>query len=392
MLHPLEGHEVPRGAIAGALLSGRLPSTLLFHGPKGVGKQRLALWTAQLLLCEAPGPEGPCGACDACQRILRLEHPDIHWYFPIPRPPSRGSPEKDQEALADARHEELARIRSAPLRPRFSKEVQGLHFGTVRNLLREASKRPALASRRLFLIADAEDLVAQESSPEAANALLKVLEEPPRDTWFILTASEPGRLLPTIRSRAAALSVPSLPHERVVEFLRRMEKGTDEEIERAALLSQGSIGRALGYLPEGESVGPLEEVRKMAFFLLRAALEPGPGARFAQALSFSSAGARGHHEMLSSLEGWVRDLAALGVSEEAHLLNRDGRDWLLRMVRGRGIVASRAARALPLIEEARTRAAGNVNPQLLLLKLMGDLHRELLGLPSTTLPRPAEAP
>lgn len=87
--------------------------------------------------------------------------------------------------------------------------------------------------------------------------------------------------------------------------------------------------------------------------------------------------------MLTSLEGWVRDLAALGVSEDARLLNRDGRDWLLRMVRTRGIPAVRPARALTLIEEARTRAAGNVNPQLLLLKLMGDLHRTLLGVPAS---------
>jgi DNA polymerase-3 subunit delta' len=271
-----------------------------------------------------------------------------------------------------------------------SSEVQGLHFGTVRNLLREASKRPALASRRLFLIADAEDLVAQESSPEAANALLKVLEEPPSDTWFILTASEPGRLLPTIRSRAAALSIPPLPRERVVEFLRRMERGTEEEIERAASLSEGSIGRALGFLPEGEGPGPLEEVRKQAFFLLRAALDSGSGARFSQALSFSSSGARGLHELLISLEGWVRDLAALGISEEATLLNRDGRDWLLRMVRARGISPARPARALAAIEDARTRAAGNVNPQLLLLRLLTELHRELLGIPISP-PYPAEA-
>lgn len=383
MLHPLEGHDVPRKALAGSFLSGHLPSTLLFHGPRGVGKQRLALWTAQLLLCERAGPDGPCGSCNACHRALRLEHPDIHWYFPIPRPPSKGSPERDQEAQAEARNEELARIRNDPLRSRFSKEVQGLHFGTIRNLLRESAKRPALAQRRLFLIGDAEDLVAQESSQEAANALLKVLEEPPPDTWFILTASEPGRLLPTIRSRAASLSVASLPQEQVVEFLQRMEKGSAEEIERAALLSQGSIGRALGYLPEGDAAGPLEEVRKQAFFLLRAALDPDPGSRFSQALTFSAAGARGHHEMLTSLEGWVRDLAALGVSEDARLLNRDGRDWLLRMVRTRGIPAVRPARALTLIEEARTRAAGNVNPQLLLLKLMGDLHRTLLGVPAS---------
>lgn len=389
MLHPLEGHEVPRNAIATSLLSGKLPNTLLFHGQRGVGKQRLALWTAQLLLCETPRIAGPCDSCDACLRALKLEHPDIHWYFPIPRPPSKGSPERDQEALAEARQDELSRIRSEPLRSRVSKEVQGLHFGTVRNLLREAAKRPALASRRLFLIADAEELVAQESSPEAANALLKVLEEPPRDTWFILTASEPGRLLPTIRSRAAALSIAPLPKARVVDFLQRMTQSTEQEIQRVAPLSEGSIGRALGFLQDGEATGPLEAVRQQAFHLLKAALDPRSGARFGHALSFPPAGARGLHELLTSLEGWVRDLAALGVSEEASILNNDGRAWLLRMVRTRVTSPARPARALRAIEEARTRAAGNVNPQLLLMELLSELHRELLG--STSLLSPAEA-
>lgn len=381
-LHPIEGHEASRRVLAHSFLAGHLPNTLLFYGPRGVGKQSLALWMGQLLLCETPGPEGPCGECTSCTWTLRLEHPDLHWYFPIPRPPSRGSPEKDQEALSEARHEEIARVRKAPLRSAFSDEVQGLNFGTIRNLLREAAKRPAMAPRRLFIVGEAEDLVAQESSTEAANALLKVLEEPARDTWFILTSSEPGRLLPTIRSRAASLHLPPLPKDRVRDFLLRMERGSEEAVEKATSLSEGSIGRALGFLPDGEDPGPLELVRKQAFFLLKAALEPGAEERFGQALSFSSSGARGLHELLSSLEVWVRDLAALGVSEEASIFNRDARDWLLRMVRTRGLHPVRAARGIAAIEAARTRAAGNVNPQLLLMRLLGELHREFLGTPS----------
>ena len=378
ILHPLEGHEDQRAALARSIRGGRLPTTLLFHGPRGVGKQRLGLWTAQLLLCAAPGPEQPCGSCPNCLHALRLEHPDIHWYFPVARPPAKGSPERDLEAFAEVRHEELARIRQDPLRPRITNEVIGLHFGTVRNLLREAAKRPALASRRLFLIADAEELVAQDSAQEAANALLKVLEEPPKDTWFILTSSEPGRLLPTIRSRAASLFIPPLPREEVSDFLRRSGRGSEEEIERVAPLAEGSIGRALGYLPDGSEPGPLEAIRKQAFFLLRAALEPGGALRFQQALSFSTSGARGLHDLLVALESWVRDLAALTVSEGVPVLNADGRDWLLRTARARGITAARPARALAAVEEARTRAAGNVNPQLLLIHLLDELHRELI--------------
>ncbi|NIQ56701.1 MAG: hypothetical protein GWN71_26005, partial [Gammaproteobacteria bacterium] len=72
--------------LSGALARGGLPGPLLLHGAPGVGKQRLALWAAQLALCEAPGPDGPCDTCRHCRLATRLEHPDIHWYFPLARP------------------------------------------------------------------------------------------------------------------------------------------------------------------------------------------------------------------------------------------------------------------------------------------------------------------
>ena len=80
---PLYGHEEFRDRLRESLQRGALPSSLLFTGPRGVGKQRLALWLAQLLLCERAG--APCGECRHCKFALDLTHPDLHWFFPRPR-------------------------------------------------------------------------------------------------------------------------------------------------------------------------------------------------------------------------------------------------------------------------------------------------------------------
>src|SRR6185295_15937083 len=83
-LHPLYGHEGLRHRLASAVASGRLPQALLLEGPRGVGKQRLALWLAQMTLCEGAKAAGePCGACQPCKLVLNLSHPDLHWMVPI---------------------------------------------------------------------------------------------------------------------------------------------------------------------------------------------------------------------------------------------------------------------------------------------------------------------
>ncbi len=386
-LHPLVGHEAARSGVVRAIARGALPQVLLLHGPPGVGKQRFALWIGQALLCRTPTDAGPCGSCRECGLALRLEHPDLNWYMPVPRPPSKGSRERDDEALEDARRTRLEELRESPLYPSHSSELRALHLGTVRNLRKHARRGPADASRQLFLVADAEELVAQESSPEAANALLKLLEEPPPESWFVLTSSETGRLLPTIRSRATSLHLPPLPAEEVTNFLESRGVADSDTAAEVAHLSGGSIGRALGFLPENGEDGPLEVIRRDAFHLLRAALSPAPGDRFRQALDYPPSGARKLHELLTALEGWLRDLGVVAAGMEERVLNRNGIPWLSRIVREREIHPLYPARAVAAVEEAREQAAGNVNPQLLLAELLRRLSQDLL--PATSSRKPS---
>lgn len=377
-LHEVIGHREARLAVGRAFAAGRLPQALLLHGVPGVGKQRFGLWIAQLLLCQEPAGVTPCGQCQGCRLAVRVEHPDLHWFVPVKKPPSRGSPQRDDEALEDARRARIEELRARPLQPTHSAETLGLHLGTIRNLRRRAANRPSMASRQVFLVANAEELVSQQASPEAANALLKLLEEPPPSLYFILTSAEPGRLLPTIRSRTSSLHLPALKNEAVSAFLQERRGVDADQADAVARLASGSIGRALGYLSsEDDEEGPLEMLRKESFRLLRDALSDDPAHRFSRALQYAPSGARGLRELLLGLEVWLRDLAAARQAPEA-LLNRDAGDWLVRTVEELGIDPAAVARSMEALHDAREQAAGNVNPQLLLSGLLIRLNRTLV--------------
>lgn len=383
-LHPLEGHREVRDALARALGRGTLPSALLLHGPRGVGKQRLALWLGQALVCESPGPEGGCGHCRGCRMALRLEHPDIHWTMPVPRP--KGSPpaEKLGGLLEEARGEVLARVRKAPLQPPLDAEEEsrprGIYLAAVQLLRREAVKPPTLARRRLFLIAEAHYLVPQESSPEAANALLKLLEEPPDHAVFVLTSSEVGRILPTIRSRSVPVHLGPIRESEVERFLVERVRVDPVAASAAAALGGGSIGRALGFVPPpGGGVAPQERIREEARELLAIAASGDRAGRLAAALDRSGTGARGLLDLLAALEGWLRDLAAAGAGAEASIQNRDRGRWLGELAARRRIHPVAVDRARGAVDRARVMASGNVNPQLLVAGLLRELADILPG-------------
>jgi DNA polymerase-3 subunit delta' len=375
-LHPLVGHQDARDALIRARAAGRLPSALLVQGIRGVGKQRLALWLAQLQLCEAPTDEGPCSACRPCRLSLGLEHPDLHWYFPLPRPKGVAG-DRLADALEAARADALAEIREQPLRASVADEMRGLYLGLMQSLRRRAQSRPTMSDVQVFIIADAELLVPQESSPEAANAILKLLEEPPTATRIILTSSEPGRLLPTIRSRAVPLHLAPLTQGDVASFLATRCDVDEKTARWAASLGQGAIGRALGFLTDGDELGRLESLRQDAFALLEAALSDGPGAAFAAALAQSSSGARKLIDLFAFLEDWLRDLAAVAAGVEDRLISEDAGTRLRETVARLSLSPAAVTSAYPALEEARELARGNVNPQLIVSRLLTRIRRSL---------------
>src|SRR2546422_8249094 len=289
---PLYGHEGIRHRLVGAIASGRLPQALLLEGAPGVGKQRLALWLAQALVCEGTGnpkglPDGrgkgetgqgePCGRCQHCKLVLGLSHPDVHWFVPLELSKKGGDADKQVDLVEEALGEEMAARRLQPLyEPPSGLASHGI--AAVRLLLRRLVLTPALSRRKVFLIGDAERLVPQTGAEAAANALLKELEEPPADTVFVLTTAAPDSLLPTILSRVMRVRVARLPDSIVAAFAQRElgESGRHELAQRVAL-ADGRTGRLLA---DGAGRARGEEADR----LVLAAVEAGPVRRYEVAL------------------------------------------------------------------------------------------------------------
>jgi DNA polymerase III subunit delta' len=175
-LPPVTGHRLTRERLARAARSQALPQVLALTGPAGVGKQRIALWLAQLLLCEVGGDE-PCGQCRPCRLVEGLGHPDVHWFVPIPRPKAT-DPGKQVEEAAETIAQVMEDRRAKPLYG----PVDGMSshsIATVRLAQQQAALTAVEARHRIFILGEADRLVAQEGADVAANALLKLLEEPP---------------------------------------------------------------------------------------------------------------------------------------------------------------------------------------------------------------------
>jgi DNA polymerase-3 subunit delta' len=348
----LYGHQRLRERFLAAVDRGTLPASLLLHGPRGVGKQRLALWLGQALLCTGPAPR-PCGKCSQCRFSLELRHPDLQWIFPRPRlKDSDPSLEDVRDDYAEAIAE---RVGSAGLYAPPSGS-EGIYVATVRALVRAASMSPALAQRKIFVVGDAERMVPQEGSEAAANAFLKLLEEPPANTTLILTSSESGALLPTIRSRVVAVRVPPVPDASVREFLADpavqrylRPESSKVSVEESVTQASGAPGRLL-------AGSTLREARLQAQRLLDAATSRDRAAGYRASLTQGAARARGSFsDTLDALEVLLH-----------HRVEESVRS-------GNGSLASGAAKALEAVERTKEQAAGNVNPQLLTAALLRDM-------------------
>jgi DNA polymerase-3 subunit delta' len=336
-----------RNRLAGAIASSRLPQSLLFEGPRGVGKQRLGLWLAQLLLCEqetASAKQEGCGACRGCRLVLTLQHPDLHWFVPLELNRKGADAEKQIELVEEALAEEMATRREQPLYAPPS-GLASHSIASVRLLARRLALTPALGRRKVCIIGDAERLVSQQGAEAAANALLKALEEPPADTVLVLTASEPDALLPTILSRVVRVRVARLADSIVAAFAQR-ELGLDGQGQVAERVTQaeGVIGKLLAL--QGARAG--DDAAEQ----FRTAVRGDAVTRYAQALRQQPFQARGGFtEMLDALVARLRS----SVHEAPRGDNR------------------KLVEAIGKVLEARDLARGNVNPQLLTAVLADEL-------------------
>lgn len=197
------------------LRADRVPHALMFTGPAGSGKLALAVGFAQALLCQHPGEDGrPCGECPSCKMAAKLEHPDLHFTFPI----VRGAKIKDaKDALSDYFIKEWrARLLESPyfdlndwLEDMNAANQQASYYvAEADNIQRKLALKSNQGGRKVMIV-----WLPEKMNQETANKLLKLFEEPPAGTHFLLVAEEPELVLGTILSRTQRLMVPPLTPE-----------------------------------------------------------------------------------------------------------------------------------------------------------------------------------
>jgi DNA polymerase-3 subunit delta' len=346
----------------------QLSHAYLFHGPSGTGKRTAARSFAATLLARGQADEA-----DVERRVLSGVHPDMTWVEP------RGA----HDILVD--------------------DVR-------KQVVREVALRPFEASKRVFVIADADRM-----NEESQNALLKTLEEPSPFAHFVLVSSAPGRLLETIPSRCRPVRFGPVPPERIAELL--VAEGMDASLANAcARLSGGDVSKArrLG----GEGADQRAEAERAA----RAALRDTDDADWVLAAPWGAlltrageSGARAEQQVMAEIEQllenepkrgrsgfakelelqarrahrrahtasldwslelmqlWFRDLVALASGSESHIFNTDRLAELAEDAAGRNIDA--LIRCVDLCEDTRRRLERNVLEDLALEAMFGRLRR-----------------
>lgn len=237
---PLIGRSREKEFIGRAIKKGLLPTALLLTGSPGVGKSRFAGFIAQSLLCTEEAR--PCHECSSCKMASNMSHPDIHWFFPHSSPGS-GTTAKQIESVEKQRIEKLSSMRENSLEPSYT-EGDIYYISTVRLLRSMAYKKASTGQFRAFILCNAEELAgADGTSSPSANAFLKILEEPPEGTFFILTSPSPHRLPATIRSRTSELRLGPLSRsELVAVFNKAMPMVQEEDLEKYLPRDHGAVG------------------------------------------------------------------------------------------------------------------------------------------------------
>jgi len=242
------GQDTAIQTLTRALASGRLHHAYRFEGPEGVGKERVAFALAQALVC-SDAPDVGCGRCSACRRAVTLS----------------------REEPAVPQHPDVVLVERglypAAVLGRSSPETTGIGVEQVRRIVIARAGYPPHEARRLVFIFRA----AHELTPNAANALLKTLEEPRPNVHFVLLTDQPRRLLDTIRSRTLPVRFGPLPDHVLREILGRHELSADHT---SIALAAGSASRLL------EACDPEQVARREHFInaVLSAMRAPDLGA------------------------------------------------------------------------------------------------------------------
>lgn len=334
MFSSLIGNEEVKDTLRRLLTNARLPGSLLFTGEEGVGKKLFALELAKALNCRNRKGLEACDECSTCKRISRSTFPAF------------GKEDDDKNRLIWSEHADVAMARP---------HKQIIRVGPMRELEREANFRPFEGAARVFIIEDADYM-----NDQAANALLKTLEEPNSTTHLILTTSNPTALLPTIRSRCQTIRFAPIPAAQVENFLVETEGVSAADAGLLAKTCRGSLGRALA-----ADLETYRERRDSMLAVLTALTVTGDRVQLLRSAEcLAAARDRDDYEqLLDVLEVLIRDVWSLVLGRPKETLVNADMIGRLETIAGE-MKSTQAASWLTQIEELRSALEVNINRRI----------------------------
>lgn len=241
------GQSEPKHRLLKMVNEGRVPHALLFSGKEGCGNLPMAIAFAQLLYCTEKTENGPCGNCISCNKVAKLIHPDLHLVFPIIY--KSKEIEVSDDVLKEFRETFLQNpyltLNDWCTELNAENKQPIINVKEANEILRKISYTSFEGSYKIMVIWQPEKM-----NTEAANKLLKILEEPPEKTIFILVSNSPDQLLLTILSRVQQIPFFACTEQEIVEALVRDYKVSSTMANEVALIANGNFSEAIQLLKE----------------------------------------------------------------------------------------------------------------------------------------------
>ncbi len=252
----IAGQDSLKNRLVQIVRENRLSHAWLFFGPEGSGVLPLSLALAQYILCTNRGETDACGVCHSCNMVNKYIHPDLHFSFPVNK---RKDAEKEKDMVSDDFIEDWRVFLLSQPYGRLTQWYDAIDLENKQGIINtEESKR--LAGKLNLKPFESDYKVAIIWQPEkmndvAANKLLKLLEEPPPNTIFILAGENPDQLLTTIRSRCAQVKIPRVSDTSINAALVEKHHASPERAADIVRLVSGNYLRAMEILSEEEEAG-----------------------------------------------------------------------------------------------------------------------------------------
>ncbi len=241
------GQELLKHRLANGVLSGRIPHAQLFIGQLGFGGLALALAYAQFANCTNKMGEECCGECNSCRKMQTFTHPDLHFVFPFPADKSKLSTDL-MEPWRKALNHNPYMTYSDWMRALDAEKKQGnIPISEVRDIFRRLSLKSFEAEYKIMV------LWLPEYLGQSGNALLKLIEEPPEKTLFLLVCENVERVLATIISRTQPVRIPPIGTTELTHYLTEIMQVAPNDAQRISVMSHGSFRLAQELLTEAES-------------------------------------------------------------------------------------------------------------------------------------------